>query len=118
MSVERFLAWPRAIDREIKNSRYAWLIRPCITRETRASSLVVDSGPCYHPLQLKWIGSFSSIQMFHTHTHRQAGIFSEECEAEQNVRNKSGCGSLYTYGSGGSAQFSKGERKVKKSVLR
>ena len=54
----------------------------------------------------------------HTHTPRQAGIFSEECEAEQNVRNKSGCGSLYTYGSGGSAQFSKGERKVKKSVLR
>ena len=30
--------------------RYAWLIRPCITRGTRVFSLVVDSGPCYHPL--------------------------------------------------------------------
>ena len=35
---------------KIGNCRYAWLIRPCITRETRVSSLVVDSGPCYHPL--------------------------------------------------------------------
>ena len=34
----------------LKIGRYAWLIRPCITRETRVSSLVVDSGPCYHPL--------------------------------------------------------------------
>ena len=54
----------------------------------------------------------------HTHTPRQAGIFPEECEAEQNVRIKSGYGSLYTYRSGGSAQFSKGDREVKKSVLR
>ena len=30
--------------------RYAWLIRPCITRDVRVSSLVVDSEPCYHPL--------------------------------------------------------------------
>ena len=37
--------------RQMENCRYAWLIRPSITRETRASSLVADSGPCYHPLQ-------------------------------------------------------------------
>ena len=38
------------LDTTVEKCRYAWLIRPCITRETRASSLVVDSGPCYHPL--------------------------------------------------------------------
>ena len=36
--------------RKLENRRYAWLIGPCITRESRVSSLVVDSGPCYHPL--------------------------------------------------------------------
>ena len=46
-----FLAWPLAIS-ENSSCRYAWLIRPCITREARVSSLVVDSGPCYHPLQM------------------------------------------------------------------
>ena len=67
-----------------ENGRYAWLIRPYITRETRASSLVVDSGPCYHPLlrncmKLKPPSNhevtkeinrgFTSFQMFHTDTH-------------------------------------------------
>ena len=33
--------------------RYAWLIRPCITRDVRVSSLVVDSEPCYHPLLIQ-----------------------------------------------------------------
>jgi len=49
-----------------KIGRYAWLIRPCITRETRASSLVVDSGPCYHPLQGKKFYIFTDGS--HTHT--------------------------------------------------
>ena len=39
------------LNTTVEKCRYAWLIRPCITRETRASSLVVDSGPCYHPLR-------------------------------------------------------------------
>ena len=54
----------------MKRRRYEWLIRPCITRETRVSSLVVDSGTCYHPLQegkKKEKKGFTSIQMLHTH---------------------------------------------------
>ena len=35
------------------------------------SSLVVDSGPCYHPLQNR---SFTSVQMVHTHTRARIDI--------------------------------------------
>ena len=89
-----------------------------ITDDTLASSLVPVQCASLAPPAVERIGSFSSLQMFHTHTPPGGDFFSEECEAEQNVRNKGGCGSLYTYGSGGSAQFSKAKRKVKKSVLR
>ena len=64
----------------LKIGRYAWLIRPCITRETRVSSLVVDSGPCYHPLHTWqencWTKHKTNRRKFyicadgpHTHTH-------------------------------------------------
>ena len=72
----RFLGW--ASSHSSKIGRYAWLIRPCITRETRASSLVVDSGPCYHPLRYlerertegrKREKFYICLDVTHTHTH-------------------------------------------------
>ena len=50
--------------------RYAWLIRPCITRDVRVSSLVVDSEPCYHPLRQKF-NVYSDVS--HTHTPHRGG---------------------------------------------
>ena len=65
----RFLGWSSSHSRKV--GRSAWLIRPCITRETRASSLVVDSGPCYHPLLSKKFYIFTDGS--HTHTLPQEG---------------------------------------------
>ena len=48
----RFLGWASSHFWKLAGS-HGWSIRPCITRETRVSSLVVDSGPCYHPLH-RW----------------------------------------------------------------
>ena len=56
-----------------KIGRYAWLIRPCITRETRASSLVVDSGPCYHPLLSKKFYIFTDGS--HTQIEQHSKLF-------------------------------------------
>ena len=71
------MGWASSHSRKI--GRYAWLIRPCITRETRASSLVVDSGPCYHPLQISENQS-EVLHLFrwYTHTHAYAGTHKHE----------------------------------------
>ena len=69
------------LDTTVEKCRYAWLIRPCITRETRASSLVVDSGPCYHPLHYLKKGEegrkrrkfYIYPDVTHTHTPGRAG---------------------------------------------
>ena len=69
------------LDTTVEKWRYAWLIRPCITRETRASSLVVDSGPCYHPLHYLKKGEegrkrrkfYIYPDVTHTHTPGRAG---------------------------------------------
>ena len=55
--------------------RYAWLIRPCITRDVRMSWLVVDSEPCYHTLLNRNKNRMWKFYIFSdvTHTHPPAG---------------------------------------------
>ena len=59
-TIIRRLLWPQGLSHQVSGSkndnetcsRYTRLIRPCITRVSRVSSLVADSGPCCHPLLL------------------------------------------------------------------
>ena len=46
-------------------SRYTQLIRLCITRDTKVSSLVADFGPCCYPLLVEVLRLFRRV----THTH-------------------------------------------------
>ena len=65
---------------KIGNCRYAWLIRPCITRETRVSSLVVDSGPCYHPCSIQEMKTEMAVRIDKSSTP-------EETETKEQKKN-------------------------------
>ena len=84
------------LDTTVEKCRYAWLIRPCITRETRASSLVVDSGPCYHPLHyLKKGEEGRKRRKFYiypdvTHTHTRQSRENPERQEEEKSGHTTG----------------------------
>ena len=65
MSVEQFLAWPHAIDWEIEKCRYVTERPQWYPRIIWGASL--DGASYVLSIPLLW-RSFSSVQMFHTHT--------------------------------------------------